>query len=57
MTTREKFDLAIDGLDIVIEGMRSTTNHVEIMAKAAREMVAEWKRFEDEVPHQTGGTK
>ncbi len=54
MTTREKFDLLIDGTEIVIEGLRSTTNQIEIMAEAARQMVAEWKRFEEEVPHQIG---
>lgn len=54
MTTREKITIVIDGLDIVAEALKSVTNQVEILAETAREVAAEWQRFQDEVPHQTG---
>ncbi len=57
MTQREKIEIAIDGLDIIAEALRSVTNYVEIMAEAARDVAAEWKRFQEEVPHQTGSLR
>ncbi len=54
MKTRDKIELAIDGLDIIVAGLDSTTTQLQTLAETAREMVKEWERFQDEVPHQTG---
>ncbi len=53
-TTQEKIELAIDGLDIIVAGLKSTTTQLGTLTETAREMVKEWERFQEEVPHQTG---
>lgn len=54
MTTPDKIKLAVEGLEIVAEAMRSVGTYVDIVAEAARSFVGEWQRFQEEVPHQTG---
>lgn len=54
MTTPDKIEIAVDGVDILAEAMRSVANHLDILAETVRKAVEEWQRFKDEVPHQTG---
>lgn len=53
MTTREKLTLAIESVEILVAALRSTANQFDILVDAAKRVVAEYKRFEEEVPHQT----
>lgn len=54
MKTPEKVEITVEGLEILAEAVRSVANYLDIAAKTMRQFVAEWNRFEEEVPHQTG---
>ena len=56
MTTPDKIVIAVDGVDILAEAMRSVANYLDIAAETMRKFLAERERFVREVPHQTGQT-